>query len=169
MKKLLTAAMGLFVSNANANISWEDFVIEAHTALTEKQSKLMSEFKLGEHERFDWDQESGTLIFSNDGKVAVIAKVQFVGSISTTSNTWLWSWANSYIYDNVKDQMHIVREFGESKGYEALIIDKWEADEIDGWEMTSVTSYLLEAKGAYRTTGETGFTYMVITDISWAN
>ncbi|HCG5296775.1 TPA: hypothetical protein NJZ52_004541, partial [Vibrio parahaemolyticus] len=90
-------------------------------------------------------------------------------SISTTSNTWLWSWANSYIYDNVKDQMHIVREFGESKGYEALIIDKWEADEIDGWEMTSVTSYLLEAKGAYRTTGETGFTYMVITEISWAN
>ncbi|EHU9474320.1 hypothetical protein KZY47_004274, partial [Vibrio vulnificus] len=60
MKKLLTAAMGLFVSNANANISWEDFVTEAHTALTEKQSKLMSEFKLGEHERFDWDQESGT-------------------------------------------------------------------------------------------------------------
>ncbi|ELG4788315.1 hypothetical protein RAL05_004509 [Vibrio vulnificus] len=169
MKKLLTAAMGLFVSNANANISWEDFVTEAHAALTAKQNKLMTEFKLGEHERFDWDQESGTLIFSNDGKVAVIAKVQFVGSISTTSNTWLWSWASSYIYDNVKDQMHIVREFGESKGYEALIIDKWEADEIDGWEMTSVTSYLLEAKGAYRTTQEAGFTYMVITDISWAN
>jgi len=169
MKKLLTIVLGLFVSNANAGVSWEEFLSKAYNDLADKQSKLVADFQLGEHERFDWDQENGTLVFSNDGKIAVIAKVQFVGSISTKSNTWLWSWANSYIYDNVKDQMHIVREFGESKGYEALFTDKWEADEIDGWEMTSVTSYLLEAKGAYRTTGETGFTYMVITDISWAN
>ncbi|MGF1761644.1 hypothetical protein L4D76_27835 [Photobacterium sagamiensis] len=110
MKKLLAAGLSLLISNANANananVSWEDFVSEAHNALTEKQNKLMVDFKLGEHERFDWDQENGTLVFSNDGKVAVIAKVQFVGSISTKSNTWLWSWANSFVLDNVKDQMH---------------------------------------------------------------
>ncbi|MGR5150223.1 DUF6882 domain-containing protein [Photobacterium alginatilyticum] len=167
MKKLLAVALSLFISNANANVSWEDFVSEAHNALTEKQNKLMVDFRLGEHERFDWDQENGTLVFSNDGKAAVIAKVQFVGSISTKSGTWLWSWANSYVLDNVKNQMHKVKAFGKSKGYEALIVDKWIGDEVDGWEMTSVTCFLLDAKGAYRTESDTGFTYMVITDISW--
>ncbi|WP_428444106.1 hypothetical protein [Photobacterium sagamiensis] len=38
-------------------------------------------------------------------------------------------------------------------------MDKWKADEVDGWEMTSVTCLLLDAKGSYRTTSGNGFTY----------
>jgi hypothetical protein len=167
MKKFLASFLSLFMASTTANENWSDFVTIAHNLLSEKQDAIMAEYKIGEHERFDWDQESGTLIFSNNGKKAVIAKVQFVGSVSTKSDTWLWSWANSTVLDNVKNQMHKVREFGQSKNYDALINDKWSADEVDGWEMTSITSYVLNAKGAYRTTDKTGFTYMVITDIYW--
>jgi len=155
------------MTSSNACENWADFVTSAHNSLSEKQASIMSEYKIGEHERFDWDQENGTLVFSNGDKPAVIAKVQFVGSISTKSDTWLWSWANSTILDNVKDEMHKVKEYGQSKKFDALINDKWTADEIDGWEMTSITSYILNAKGAYRTTEKSGFTYMVITDIFW--
>lgn len=129
----------------------------------------MQEYNLGDHKRFNWDQESGSLIFSNDGDPAVIARVQFVGSVSTQSDTWLWSWANATVLDNVKNQMHRVREYGDTHGFPALTADQWSADEIDGWEMTSVTARILKAKGAYRTTSENGFTYMVITEIKWAN
>ncbi|WP_432458951.1 MULTISPECIES: DUF6882 domain-containing protein [unclassified Agarivorans] len=167
MKKLIASVISLFASSANASDDWIDFVTIAHNSLSEKQDAIMAEYKIGEHERFDWDQENGTLVFSNDDKPVVIAKVQFVGSVSTKSDTWLWSWANQTILDNVKDQMYKVKEFGVSKNYEALINEKWSADEVDGWEMTSITSYILNAKGAYRTTDNTGFTYMVITDIHW--
>ncbi|EKE77799.1 DUF6882 domain-containing protein [Gallaecimonas xiamenensis] len=152
-----------------AEEKWIAQVTESHNYLTDRQDELVAQYKLGEHKRFDWDQDTGSLVFSNDGVVAVIAKVQFVGSVSTTSNTWLWSWANSTVRDNVKDQMHIVRDFGERSGFAALTTDKWEADEVDGWEMTSITAWLLNAKGAYRTPSENGFTYMVITEIQWAN
>lgn len=168
MKKIIASLLSLFASGSNASDEWGDFVTTAHNSLSEKQNAIMAEYKIGEHERFDWDQENGTLVFSNKGIPAVIAKVQFVGSISTKSDTWLWSWANSSILDNVKDQMQKIREYGESKKYDALTIDKWSADEIDGWEMTSITSHILDAKGAYRTTDKTGFTYMVITEIYWA-
>ena len=169
MKKLLASLISIFATSSSANTSedWVDVVTTAHNSLSEKQEAIMAEYKIGEHERFDWDQENGTLVFSNNGKPAVVAKVQFVGSISTKSDTWLWSWANQTILNNVKDQMHKVREFGISKNYEALVNEKWPGDEVDGWEMTSITSYILGAKGAYRTSGESGFTYMVITDIQW--
>lgn len=156
------------MSEALADEKWVAQVTESHNYLSERQDKLMTQYKLGEHKRFDWDQDTGSLVFSNDGVVAVVAKVQFVGSISTKSNTWLWSWANSTIQDNVKDQMHIVRDFGEKSGYEALTTDKWKGDEVDGWEMTSITAQLLKAKGAYRTSSKNGFTYMVITEIQWS-
>ena len=157
------------MSETMANEQWIEQVTEANHYLTERQDALMHDYALGEHKRFDWDQTTGSLVFSNDGVIAVIAKVQFVGSISTRSNTWLWSWANSSIMDNVKDRMHAVKAFGEKNRYHALTTDQWEADEIDGWEMTSITAHLLKAQGAYRTTDENGFTYMVITDIRWAN
>lgn len=167
MKKFLAPIISLFSTTVFSAEDWTEFVTKAHNSLSEKQEMLRAEFKIGEHKRFEWDQESGQLVFSNDGETTVIAKVQFVGSISTKSDTWLWSWANDDVLDNVKDQMHIVREYGEKNNYEALTIDKWSADEFDGWEMTSITSYLLNAKGAYRTSFENGFTYMVITDIWW--
>jgi len=110
MKKILASLLSLFMTSSNACENWADFVTSAHNSLSEKQASIMSEYKIGEHERFDWDQENGTLVFSNGDKPAVIAKVQFVGSISTKSDTWLWSWANSTILDNVKDEMHKVKE-----------------------------------------------------------
>lgn len=169
MRLSTTIIMSIFMSETTANEKWIAFVTESHNYLTKHQEILSDEYKLGEHERWDWDQETGSLIFSNDGVKAVIAKVQFVGSISTSSDTWLWSWANDTILDKVKDKIHIVREYGKENGFDALTIDKWKADEVDGWEMTSITAQLLNAKGAYRTPDKNGFTYMVITDIAWAN
>ena len=157
------------MTDSFADEKWFAFVTEANNYLSERQDALMKQYKLGEHKRFDWDQDTGSLVFSNDGVKAVIAKVQFVGSISTKSDTWLWSWANNTILENVKDQMHIIKEYGDHNGYEALAIDKWEGDEVDGWEMTSITAKLLNAKGAYRTESDNGFTYMIITDITWVN
>jgi len=169
MKIFIAILLSVFITAAIADEKWSEQITDANHYLAERQNELMSEYKLGEHKRFDWDQDSESLVFSNDGVVAVIAKVQFVGSISTKSNTWLWSWGNSTIQDNVKDQMHIVKSYGEKFNYKAITTDKWKGDEIDGWEMTSIAAKLLNAKGAYRTSSDNGFTYMVITEIKWAN
>lgn len=155
------------MSDANADEQWIAQVKEAYKFLSERQKALMEEYKLGDHERFDWDQGTSSLVFSNDGVPAVVAKVQFVGSVSTVSNTWLWSWANTSIVDEAKDQIYRVKDFGDKHGYDALTTEKWQGDEVDGWEMTSIAAFLLDAKGAYRTSSDNGFTYMVITDIEW--
>jgi hypothetical protein len=146
-----------------------ELVSAAHAYATARQDILRREFALDSWPRWDWDQETGQLVFSAGGEPRVVADVQFVGSVSTESGTWLWSWANPHLAAPLSRDVREVRLLGEARGIAQLTTPKWPADETDGWEMTSITAYVLQAKGVYRTRGDNGFTFMVMTSIRWAD
>lgn len=70
---------------------WRSFVGSCCEELRVKQKTLEREHGLARHKRWNWDQERAEIVFSNDGVSALTAATQFVGSVSTRSNTWLWS------------------------------------------------------------------------------
>ena len=153
-------------------MSPEDYsklVDESNEYLRAVLDAAKTDFNLGSYERYDWDQERGELVFSDQGVPKVVAKIQFIGSISTKSGTWLWSWDNATVLDGIKDQMQRVRGFGKEHGISKLTTAKWEAEEVDGWEMTAISAKILKAKGAYRSPDDDGFTFMVFTDIRWVD
>src|SRR5262245_22013368 len=84
---------------------YDDFVKASYDYLRDAQSAAKGDFDLGSYERFDWNQESGRLEFSDGPLVKVVAKIQFVGSISTVTDTWLWSWANDSVLEPLKAEM----------------------------------------------------------------
>jgi hypothetical protein len=145
------------------------FSKKAYEYLNTQQERAKSEFNLGAYERYDWDQESRRLIWSDNGVAKVIADIQFVGSISLRSDTWLWSWANPTIIKSMSEEMADVRHYGEMHGIQPLIEAKWPADEVDGWEMTAIAAYILQSKGAYRSPDTNGFTFMVFSNIRFAH
>lgn len=147
---------------------FEELLSDAGAYLNERQEQLQEQFRLGEHERYDWDQETGQLVFSNKGERKVVADIVFVGSIATRSNTWLWSWANGSHLEPVKARMREVRRYGEEHSLLKLAAAHWSATEEDGWEMTAVAAYLLNAVGAYRSPSDRGFTFMILTRVDWA-
>jgi hypothetical protein len=118
---------------------WDDVLGRALEYLNAQQERLKSEFDLGRWQRYDYDQDAGTLTFSSDGRIGVIAEMHVVGSTSRSGGTWLWSWDNPSIVDRVKH-----------------------CDEHDGWEMTAVAAHLLKAEGAYRAPGEDGALFMIL-------
>ena len=63
------------MSDSIAEDKWESLVNNAHEYLSEIQGVLMKDYSLGEHKRFDWNQETETLAFSSDSDKAVVAKV----------------------------------------------------------------------------------------------
>lgn len=148
---------------------YQTLVDDSNEYLRAQIERCKTEFQIGAYPRYDWDQEKGQLVWSDSGVPKVIASVQFVGSISTKSNTWLWAWANPTILAAVKRDTLKVKSFGERKRIERLTSQKWTADEIDGWEMTALAARLLEARGAYRSPDSDGFTFMIFTNIRWAN
>ena len=130
---------------------------------------MTTEYKINEHERWDWEQETGTIIFSHEGKPQVEAEIHFSGSFSTKSNTWMWAWANDSLDNAIKSSSRKAREIGEELGLLQLVAAHWAATEVDGWEMTAVLAKAMNAIGAYRTPSESGYTYMVITKAKWIN
>ena len=145
-----------------------DLVTRAHEYLTARQDVLREEFRLGSWKRWHWDQDTGLLVFSDDQAPRVVAEVQFVGSVSTASGTWLWAWANPSIDPALSRSLAEVRAIGEQQGLAQLTTAKWEATEVDGWEMTSITAYVLQAKGGFRAPDDHGCLYMVMSSIAWA-
>jgi hypothetical protein len=136
--------------------------------LQARQIEIEAQYRLGSYPRYDWYQDPAELVFSDRGKPIVIADIQFVGSVSTRSESWMWSWANASLLESAKSKMRQVRTYGDTHSLLKLASAYWNADEADGWEMTAVSTFLLKAKGAYRSPDERGFTFMVMTDIRWA-
>jgi len=147
---------------------FESLIETAQAYLRECQAELEREFLLGHWPRFDWYQETQQLVFSENGIAKVGAAIQFVGSISTQSNTWLWAWANDSVDPKLSTSMLTVRDYGEQHSFDHLTTKKWHAHEVDGWEMTSIAAFLLKARGAYRTPKGPGFTFIIMTDVHWA-
>jgi len=148
--------------------SWKALVRDSMNEMEDKQSTLGDTFQISRHERFDWDQKTGELVFSNAGKPAVIASVEFIGSVSTVSGTWLWAWANFSFLESMRAAVLKVRDFGEEHDYRKLTTPKWDATEHDGWEMAAVAAKLLEAPGVYRSPGKNGPLFLLIKDIRHA-
>lgn len=146
---------------------WDECVRTSVQKLSEKQEYLLREFKIGEHKRWDWDLDESKLIFSNDGIAAVSAKIAIVGSISTTSETWLWAWANASLADVEDSISQKLTKFGEQSKFTKLTTPYWSADEQAGWEVTAICAEILDYKGAYRTSSENGYTYLLIDEITW--
>jgi hypothetical protein len=154
---------------AGADLSaWHTFVKECHEELQIKQDTLRREYGLSRHKRWDWYQDRGELIFSNDGVPALVAKIEFVGSVSTASNTWLWSWADSSVSDTVRSRIAAVWDFGEERDFPHLMVPKWAAEEADGWDMAAVAAHVLDAAGIYRTPGDNGFTFILLMQMNFA-
>jgi hypothetical protein len=170
MSILLTFALLLspFLSQTRNADSYEKFLQEARAKFVPDAMRLNEEYKLG---NFWWhlDQGTGKLTFSKDGVTKVIADAQIVGSYSTYSHTWRWSWANKYVAEGMKKDIAKVKEYGERQRYKELITAEWECDEDYAGTMTAAAGYLLKAKGAYRGPIEDGYVFILITDIRWTD
>ena len=147
--------------------AFSELLDSAVAYLQARQDEIQKRFRLGDYRRYDWDQGTAELVFSNAGKARVVAEFQFVGSVSTQNKTWMWSWANRSILESVKDDIRHVRAYGEEHSFRQLASALWSAEEEDGWQMTAVAAYLLRARGAYKSPDGSGASFLVMTDIQW--
>jgi hypothetical protein len=112
--------------------AFEQLLEHAVVYIQAQQDVLRDRYRLNDHERYDWDQGTGQLVFSSKGSPALTAEIQFVGSVSTHSGTWLWSWANEAIDEPVKRRIREVKAYGDTHRLLRLAAAYWHASEEDG-------------------------------------
>ena len=126
-------------------------LIRDSLSYSEKQNHYCRRFyRLEEFSRMEYEQETGKMIFSNEGMIPrVAADFQIIGSLSGKSGTWLWAWDNPYLLENTTVAVREVRKFGEEHGIRRLRDPKWASGEKEAREMNAIAAYLLKAKGTY--------------------
>ena len=149
----------------------EEFIRFRHEsahALVRLNELCNKEFNILSWPRWDYDLDHGTLTFSKQGVPRVIASILVVGTTSNSAGTWLWSWANGYLPENLSGPVKKVREFGLAEGLQDLTEPYAPDDDQFCWDMTAITARLMDAKGAYRCPGDNGHIYLIYTDIAFA-
>lgn len=147
------------------NEEWRRLLDESDAYLQACQKELVRAYGLDTRDRYEWEPEPGTLMFFTDEKLVVRASTQFVGSVSTTSDTWLWGWSNPDFTLASYKALLVVAEYGVTHAISWITEDMWEAYDADGWDMAAVSNYLIKARGVYRIPSDTGSSFHVIMDI----
>lgn len=145
----------------------EALLMSAVDYLDEVQQTFRETYKINEHPRWDWSQDTCQLVFSRDGKPVVECDIDFVGSFSSRSDSWMWAWANDSFVEPIKEMSREVRGLGEVMDSMELSAPTWSASPEKGWLMTAVMAQQLGAIGAYRTSDQYGHLYMVVRAARW--
>ena len=147
---------------------YTDLLKKSREYMLGQQEIIKKQYDLNDYERMDYEQDSGKMIFTlKDGR-KVIMSFQVVGSVSDRSNTWMWSWDNPYLLDNITEDMFKVKDYGEKNGIEKLVNPRWPANDDDGWEMTAIATWILKSKGAFSFLSDEMLVFVVFKDIVWS-
>src|SRR5690348_12820127 len=115
--------------------AYSELMQKATAYLRRRNEEARGTWSLGSLPRFDWDQQKGQLSFSRDGRVSIVADIQFVGSWSQTANTWMWAWANDSVLESMKREVQEVLEFGRLNDLEELTNPVWKGPIEAAWDM----------------------------------
>lgn len=143
-------------------MTWDEHVARARRWLAERTAAVVRDFALGTWERFDYDLDVGTLVFSDADRARVVADVVLAGTLSSETQTWLWGWANPWMPKGVTRGLAPVRALGAAQGFERLTEQKWPAGEAEGWEVATVAAEVLEAQVVYRAPTDTGAVFLLL-------
>ncbi len=128
------------------------------------QPEFMRLYVIDIYKNWFYDHSIGVFHFKSDGGNDLYFKYVDVGSFSTTTNTWNWSWDNKTTPRHVSAALEKVKAFGVANNFNNLTTGLFEGDEYTGWEMTAISLKLLNAIGAYRIPSEQLFIYFIFTN-----
>ena len=149
--------------------SYDSLVSSAAAYNDDRLAWAHAEWQIGTYERFDFDQTTGLLTFSNAGVPMVYAPSQVVGTHSTVSETWLWAWDNSSILPALLEVALQTRAFGLRHSYSQLTTAKFPASERDSWYLAAIALYLSRSAFLYRCPVKIGSSFLAVRSLSRAS
>lgn len=134
-----------------------------------KQDEWRRAFQVDSFKRYDYSFEAGRawLAFGDGASFPVRCDAHVIGSLSSTSDTWLWGWANDYWEARLTEAVVRVKRRGEREGVRSLARSGFEADETDAWDLAcAVLDTMPDVDGVYRAPGEVSL-FLAVTGTRW--
>jgi hypothetical protein len=134
-----------------------------HTKALQKQAQARWDFGR-DSGRWDFDDETRTVTFSEGGTPFAIADARMVGSYSTNDGSFQWSWVLYGPDDPLIREVVGMRAFGEIRGIERLTTRHWHGEIEEAWEMAALAAYLIKCDAVYRAPFDDGLYWFMLLD-----
>ncbi|WP_162259180.1 DUF6882 domain-containing protein [Duganella sp. Root198D2] len=144
---------------------WTHYLETLRKAEWAQPGAMTDVFGLRNYPVWDCYQRSAQLVFIHGDHLQIVADVEFVGTHSTDSNTWTWSWANFDLLEPVRSRIAAFRDFGEQRAYPRLTVPTWRADHQDAKDMTVVAADVLRGIGCFAIKTDGGYHHMVVMSV----
>ncbi len=144
--------------------NFENYKSQCVTDLMSLQPEFIKLYDINSYENWFYDHGIGAFHFKSDNGRNLYFKYVDVGSFSTKTNTWNWSWDNNTTPKHVRSALEKVKTFGTNNNFEQLTKGLFEGDEYTGWEMTAISAKLLNMIGAYSIPQEHLTIYFIFTN-----
>jgi hypothetical protein len=139
----------------------DDLISGACDHVQALQETAKNRWRLGQLDRWDFNDEKRTLTFSDD-RPQLIADTRLVGSYSTKSESFQWSWVLYEPDDPLIRGIDGMPAFREVRGLAPLTTRYWNCEIADAWEMTSLAAYLLGSTAVYRAPFDDLYWFMLL-------
>ncbi|HEV7402610.1 MAG TPA: hypothetical protein VGO11_06790 [Chthoniobacteraceae bacterium] len=146
---------------------FDDFLSARLAAYEEKQQNLREQYGLGTYDRWDYDQTTERLKFSDEaGRVVVEATVIPIGTWSVQSDTWQWAWANPSMVEPGRSRAAQLRGlFEATDGLDCFHAELFDCGEAQAWELAALAVDHLGAVGCYAGPAGPTIVFLAIVDI----
>lgn len=142
-------------------MTYEDFTEKCVEDLKIIQDKFSEDFHFEQYDEWFYNQSTGLLTLSTENE-EINFKYVSVGTFSLKSNTWKWAWDNEHTLDSVKENIHLVKEYGQKFDFPKLTQGCFDSDEIEAWEFTAIAAKIVGGIGAYRPKSENLMIFMIL-------
>jgi hypothetical protein len=113
---------------------------------------------------WNFEPDERRITFRDPSRATLVADIRTVGSYSTRTKTFQWAWQTYEVGSAEARDSLMLRTFGEVRGVRTLTTANWECDEAEGWEMTALAAYLLDADAVYRVPQDHLFWFVLLSN-----
>ena len=139
---------------------FDQYVEEAYALIESAQSKLEQQYGLGHFERWDLDQTTEKLVFSNSSGPAVTCNVYALGTYG--GGIWKWAWANDSILPSFSQKSRGLKKLASLSGMDVFELEAFEADESMPWEISGMALKEIGGLGVYSCPSKSSSLFVVI-------
>lgn len=119
----------------------------------------------GEEERWNLEQDAGYLVFSFTNGTVARCPAQIIGTFSANDKTWLWSWANPSIKEELTVDARKLQSYGREHNLRKLTTAKWSSKQSHAWAMAALACKLCGGQGVYRGPAGPAYVFMTFGDV----
>ena len=122
-------------------------------------------WRIGSADRWDADQETGTICWTFPDNVIASAPFQIIGTYNSLDSTFLWAWDHPSILEPLRQDAKAVLAFANANNVEFLCDRKVECQEDAAWDLVALATLIADRQGAYRGPSGTNAAFMTFGEV----